>query len=44
VLLRSKTSDLAKTGDSERKQILVEYTLEVCNERAHAAVYDLSAS
>ena len=39
-----KTWDLAKDGDSERKQILVEYTLEVCNEKAHAAVYDLSAS
>ena len=39
-----KTQDLAKTGDSERKQIIVEYTLEVCNEKAHAAVYDLSAS
>lgn len=39
-----KTWDLAKDGDSERKQILVEYTLEVCNEKAHGAVYDLSAS
>lgn len=39
-----KTHDLAKTGDSERKQILVEYTLEMCQEKAHAAVYDLSAS
>lgn len=38
------TWDLAKTGDSERKQILVEYTLEVCNEKAHAGIYDLSAS
>lgn len=38
------TKDLAKTGDSERKQILVEYTLEVCNEAAHAGIYDLSAS
>jgi hypothetical protein len=36
--------DLAKTGDSFRKQILVEYTLEVCNEKAHAGVYDLTAS
>lgn len=36
--------DLAKTGDSIRKQILVEYTLEVCNEKAHAAVYDLTTS
>lgn len=39
-----KTSDLAKTGDSERKQILVEYTLEVCNEKAHAGIYDLATS
>jgi uncharacterized protein DUF5309 len=39
-----KTIDLAKTGDSERKQILVEYTLEMCQEKAHAAVYDLTTS
>lgn len=39
-----RTQDLAKTGDSERKQILVEYTLEVCNQKAHAAIYDLTAS
>lgn len=39
-----KTVDLAKTGDSMRKQIIVEYTLEVCNEAAHAGIYDLSAS
>lgn len=39
-----KTHDLAKTGDSERKQILVEYTLEVCNEKAHAGIYDLTTS
>lgn len=38
------TKDLAKTGDSERKQILVEYTQEVCNQKAHAAVYDLTTS
>lgn len=44
VLRDFKTHDLAKTGDSERKQILVEYTLEMCQEKAHAAVYDLSAS
>jgi hypothetical protein len=36
--------DLAKTGDSIRKQILVEYTLKVGNEAAHAGVYDLSTS
>lgn len=44
VLRDFKTVDLAKTGDSERKQILVEYTLEVCNEKAHAGIYDLTAS
>jgi len=44
VLRDFKSMDLAKTGDSERKQIIVEYTLEVCQEKAHAAVYDLSAS
>lgn len=44
VLRDFKTQDLAKTGDSERKQIIVEFTQEVCNEKAHAAIYDLSAS
>ena len=39
-----RTAELAKTGDSERKQIIVEYTLEVCNEKAHAAVYDLTTA
>jgi hypothetical protein len=39
-----QTKELAKTGDSERKQILVEYTQEVRNEKAHCAVYDLTAS
>lgn len=38
------TTELAKTGDSERKQILVEYTLEMGNEAAHAGVYDLTTS
>jgi hypothetical protein len=36
--------DLARTGDSERKQIIGEMTLEVRNEKAHCAVYDLTAS
>lgn len=44
VLRDFKTHDLAKTGDSERKQILVEYTLEMCQEKAHAGVYDLATS
>lgn len=38
------TTDLAKTGDSIRKQIIGEMTLEVCNEKAHAGVYDLTTS
>jgi hypothetical protein len=38
------TTELAKTGDSERKQILVEYALEMCNEKAHFGVYDLTTS
>jgi hypothetical protein len=39
-----QTHDLAKTGDSIRKQILVEWTLEMCNEAAHGIVTDLTAS
>lgn len=39
-----QTAELAKTGDSQRKQILVEFTMEVRNEKAHCGVYDLSAS
>ena len=36
------TNELAKTGDSEKTQLLVEYTLEVKNEAAHAIIADLS--
>jgi hypothetical protein len=32
---------LAKVGDAETRVILSEYTLEVCNERAHGVVADL---
>jgi len=35
--------DLAKVGDSIRREMLVEWTLEMCNEKAHGAVYDLAA-
>lgn len=35
--------DLAKVGDSYRKQIIWETTLEVCNEKAHAHIVDLNA-
>ena len=38
------TKDLAKTGDSDQKQIIVEATMEVRNEKAHCAVYDLTTS
>ena len=36
------TNELAKTGDSEKTQLLVEYTLEVKNEKAHAIIADLA--
>ena len=39
-----QTVDLAKTGDTERKQILVEYTLESKNEAASGIVADLTTS
>jgi hypothetical protein len=36
--------DLSKTGDSERKQLITEYTLECRNEKASGAVWDLNTS
>ena len=39
-----QTIDLAKSGDSEKTQILAELTLEVKNEAAHGGIFDLSAS
>lgn len=38
------TQDLAVTGDTVKKQIIVEWTLEVGNQKASAAVYDLTTS
>lgn len=38
------TQDLAKTGDTIRKQILTELTLELRNEAAHGGVFDLTTS
>jgi len=35
---------LAITGDSRRRQILSEYTLEACNEKASGGVFDLTTS
>jgi hypothetical protein len=36
--------DIAKTGDSAQKQLIVEYTLESRNEAASGAVWDLNTS
>ena len=38
------TKDLAITGDSKRKQIIMEHTLECRNEKASGAVWDLTTS
>ena len=35
---------LAKTGDSDQKQLLSEYTLEARNEKASGGVFDLSTT
>jgi hypothetical protein len=37
-----QTLELAKTGDSENTQLLVEYTLEVKNQAAHGIITDLT--
>lgn len=39
-----RQSAIAKTGDSEKRQLLVEYTLRVSNEAAHGVVADLTTS
>lgn len=39
-----QTNDLAKTGDSEKTQILAELTLEMRNEKAHGGMFDLKAA
>ena len=38
------TNELAKSGDSEKTQLLAEFTLEVKNEAAHGIVADLVAT
>jgi len=35
-----QTVPLAKTGDSDKKMLIVEYSLEVCNEHAIGAIFD----
>jgi len=39
-----KQTPLAKTGDTERTQIITEWTLEARNETGNGAVYDLTTS
>ena len=41
-LRRMQEQDLAKTGDSDRKFITVEYTLAMLNEGAHGSVFDIA--
>lgn len=41
---RYGTTDLAKTGHSDRKMLAVEYTLESCNELSSGIVADLTTS
>lgn len=41
---RFNTTDLAKTGHSDRKMLSVEYTLECCNEKSSGVVSDLTTS
>ena len=43
-LRNMETVNLAKTGDSERKQLLCEWTLEVRNEAAHGIIADLTTA
>ena len=38
-----QTVELAKTGDAEKRMLLVEWGLKVNNEKAHGAVYDLNS-
>jgi hypothetical protein len=38
-----QTTELAKTGDAEKRMLLVEWGLKVQNEKAHGAVYDLNS-
>lgn len=38
------TEDLAKTGDTDRRQILSEYTVEAGQEKSSGAAYDLTTS
>lgn len=43
-LRNMKTLDIARTGDAEKKQLIVEYTLEARNEKSSGGVFDLTTS
>lgn len=44
VLRGTKNSELAKTGDATKRQIITELTLEACNEKASGGVFDNTTS
>lgn len=44
VLRPTKSTELAKTGDSSRRQVVTELTLECRNEKASGAIYDCTTS
>jgi len=39
-----QTNDLARTGDSDKTQILAELCLEMRNEKAHGGIFDIKAA
>ena len=39
-----RTFDIAKTGDSDKKEMVVEYGLRIKSEKAHAAIANLTVS
>jgi len=43
-LRKFETADIAKTGDAEKKQLIVEYTLECRNELASGKIVDLTTA
>lgn len=43
-LRNMEATPLAKTGDSDRKQILTEWTIEACNEKASGGVFDVTSA
>jgi hypothetical protein len=44
ILRDIQVNDIAATGDAKKKQLLVECTLEVCNEKAHGIIVDVTNS